>query len=173
VICPELTGPGTPAPTIPEPRAGAGLVRLEEVLGGVDAEVLLWVREPQILDLVARAVEGLHAEGRAYIVVDDPLHARVVRNVLKSVRVVVRISNPFPNTALISREGVYGLALPATVIRPRLVKECASRGLQVYAWLVNDVSQAVKVLRYGVQLFITSRPTLKKELEHYTGELTH
>lgn len=173
VVCPDTPDLRTPAPTILESELGGGLIGLEKVLSGIATEVLLWVREPQILDLVAKTVGELHAEGRTYMVVDDLLQARVVRNTHKSVRTVVRISNPFPNVAIISREGVYGIALPATVIRPRLVKECASRGIQVYAWLVNDVSQAVRVLRYGVQLFITSRPTLKKELERYVGELTH
>ncbi len=173
VVCPDVTSPGMPVPTTSEHELGGGLISLERVLSSIATEVLLWVREPQILDVVAKTVRGLHAEERAYIVVDDLLQARVVRNTLGSVKTVVRISNPFPNVAVISREGVYGIALPATVIRPRLVKECVSRGIQVYAWLVNDVSQALRVLRYGVQLFVTSRPTLKKELENYVGELTY
>jgi hypothetical protein len=32
---------------------------------------------------------------------------------------------------------------------------------------VNDVAQAARVVRYGVEVLVTSRPTLKRELAEY------
>lgn len=153
------------------PAQGTGSVELEGVLRGLSIEVLLWVRDPQVLDSVARVIERSGLVERAGIVVDDLLHARVVRGASSRVRVVLKMGNPFPNVPLLAKEGVSALALPATVLRPRVVRECASRGLDAYAWLVNDVSQAVRVVRYGVRLLVTSRPGLKRELQQYLGVL--
>lgn len=158
-------------PTTAGPTETARVIELGEVLRRSTTEVLLWVRDPQVLDGAARAVEGSGAIDRASIVVEDLLHARVVRGTSSRVRVILKMGNPFPNVPLLAKEGVSALALPATVLRPRVVRECASKGLDVYAWLVNDVSQAVRTVRYGVKLLVTSRPSLKRELQQYLGVL--
>ncbi len=151
--------------------AELGLPRLEEILESAGASVLLYVRSPQIADSAARAVESASSAERVRLVVEDLLHARVARSASERVRVVLKLSNPYPNVSLLAREGVAGLAMPAPVLRPRVVRECSSRGLEVYAWLVNDVSQALRVLKYGVELLVTSRPDLRRELRQYLGEL--
>lgn len=158
-------------PTAAGPTHKAGVIELGEVLRRLSTEALLWVRDPQVLDGAAEVVEGSSTADRARIVVEDLLHARVVRSASSRVRVVLKMGNPFPNVSLLVREGVNALALPATVLRPRVVRECASKGLDVYAWLVNDVSQAVRTVRYGVRLLVTSRSSLKRELQQYLGAL--
>ncbi len=166
VVCP--TGePGDLSGT----RVELGLPELSEVLGGTGASLLLYVRSPQVADSAARAVETSGATSRTRLVFDDLLHARVARSASERVGAVLRLGNPYPNVPLLTREGLVGLAMPAPALRPRVVRECASRGLEVYAWLVNDVSQALRVLRYGVELLVTSREGLRRELRQYLGEL--
>ena len=135
------------------------------LISSIAADLVLWVRDSSLLDTLPKLVESSEAMRRAYVAVDDVLQARVVRGVSTSVRVVLRVSNTFPNVALIRREGVNAIAVPPALARPRLVRECAGRGLQVIAWPVNDVAQAARVVRYGVQALVTSRPTLRRELE--------
>ena len=135
------------------------------LISSISADLVLWVRDSSLLDTLPKLVESSGATRRAYVAVDDVLQARAVRSASTSVRVVLRASNPFPNVALIRREGVNAIAVPPALARPRLVRECASRGLSVFVWPVNDVAQAARVVRYGVQALVTSRPTLRRELE--------
>ncbi|MCS7099131.1 MAG: glycerophosphodiester phosphodiesterase [Sulfolobales archaeon] len=144
-----------------------GAVELGTLLSYSDVELLLWIRDAGALDVAARAVREGGSLERHCLVVDDVLQVRVVRSVSREVCVVTMVRNPFPNLQLISREGSSAIAVPASVLRPRLVRESSARRLKVFAWLVNDVSLAARVVRYGVELLVTSRPTLKKELSQY------
>jgi len=174
-------------------KDGVPVVTFDRVIGGVDvasvsyeevrrvlrvpdaatlisstaADLVLWVRDNSLLDTLPRLVERAGAVGRVYVAVDDLLQARAVRGVSASVKLVLRISNPYPNITVIRREGVDAVALPPALVRPRLIRECTSRGVKVVAWPVNDVAQAARVVRYGVEVLVTSRPTLKRELAEY------
>ncbi|MEM3983257.1 MAG: hypothetical protein QXZ22_05295 [Sulfolobales archaeon] len=149
----------------------AEAIRIENVLKSSQIELLFWVRDPQVLDTVAQAIENAGAVDRAYLVLEDLLHVRVIRSKSSKVKAILKLANPFPNVSLLAKEGVNALALPASVLRPRVVRECSSKGVAVVAWLVNDVSQAVRAVRYGVKLIVTSRSNLKKELLQYLGDL--
>ena len=131
------------------------------------ADLVLWARDTSLLDTLPRLIESTGAVDRVYVAVDDILQARVVRGVSRAIKLILRISNPFPNVALMKREGVDALAIPPALAKPRLTRECASRGVSVVVWLVNDVAQATRAVRYGAQVLVTSRPTLRKELEEF------
>ncbi|MEM1931300.1 MAG: hypothetical protein QW780_05220 [Sulfolobales archaeon] len=149
----------------------AEALRVENILKSSQIELLFWVRDPRVLDTVAQAIENAGAVNRAYVVLEDLLHVRVIRSKSSKVKAILKLANPFPNVSLLAKEGVDALALPAPVLRPRVVRECSSRGVAVVAWLVNDVSQAVRAVGYGVKLIVTSRSNLKKELQQYLGDL--
>lgn len=167
IVCPPGGAVDTSILSYSELRHGVGVPSFKDVLTSVDLELLAWIRDSRALDTAVRIIEEAGAASRLYVVVDDLLYARVVRNLSKSCRVVLRISNPYPNVSVIAREGVNAIAAFANLIRPRIVRECSSHGLDVFAWLVNDVAQAIKAVRYGVKALTTSRPTLKKELQYF------
>lgn len=170
VVCPA-GGLSEISQTEVELAQRARVLKVEDVLRSSRVELLFWVRDPQVLDTVAKTIEDAEAIGKAYVLVEDLLNVRVVRSKSSKVRTILKLANPFPNVSLLAREGVNVLALPASVLRPRVVRECSSKGVDVVAWLVNDVSQAIKAVRYGVKLLVTSRSNLKKELQQYLGNL--
>lgn len=170
VVCPA-GGLSEISQTEVELAQRARVLKVEDVLRSSRVELLFWVRDPQVLDTVAKTIEDAEAIGKAYVLVEDLLYVRVVRSKSSKVRTILKLANPFPNVSLLAREGVNVLALPASVLRPRVVRECSSKGVDVVAWLVNDVSQAIKAVRYGVKLLVTSRSNLKKELQQYLGNL--
>jgi len=170
VVCPA-GGLSEISQTEVELAQRARVLKVEDVLRSSRVELLFWVRDPQVLDTVAKTIEDAGAIGKAYVLVEDLLYVRVVRSKSSKVRTILKLANPFPNVSLLAREGVNVLALPASVLRPRVVRECSSKGVDVVAWLVNDVSQAIKAVRYGVKLLVTSRSNLKKELQQYLGNL--
>lgn len=146
---------------------GLGVVELNSLLKGVGSEVLLQVKDSRALDVAARIIQETGAEERCYLVVEDILQARAIRSISRDVGVITIVRNPFPNLQVLIREGSGAIAVPAPLIKPRLARECVSRGLKLFAWLVNDISLAVRVLRYGVELLVTSKPTLKREIEQF------
>ncbi|MEM2006180.1 MAG: hypothetical protein QW154_00865 [Sulfolobales archaeon] len=170
VVCPA-GGLSEISQTEVELAQRARVLKVEDVLRSSRVELLFWVRDPQVLDTVAKTIEDAEAIGKAYVLVEDLLYVRVVRSKSSKVRTILKLANPFPNVSLLAREGVNVLALPASVLRPRVVRECSSKGVDVVAWLVNDVSQAIKAVRYGVKILVTSRSNLKKELQQYLGNL--
>ncbi|MCX8184865.1 MAG: glycerophosphodiester phosphodiesterase [Sulfolobales archaeon] len=155
-----------------EYRSLAGVVELSSLLSYSDIELLLWIRDMRALDVAARAIRERGSLKKHCLIVEDVLQLRAVRNVSREVCVATLVRNPFPNLQLISREGSNAIAAPASVLRPRLARECSTRGLKLYAWLVNDVSLAAKVVKYGVEHLVTSRPTLKRELSQYVQTWT-
>ncbi|MEM4592021.1 MAG: glycerophosphodiester phosphodiesterase [Sulfolobales archaeon] len=146
--------------------AGA-VLSLAEFSSETLLELLLKVTDPRVVDRIPKVVEEVGITERCYILVDDILWARSVATISDSARTALLVRNPFPNAQLIARERVSAVALPASLIRPRLVEEFKRLGIRVFTWLVNDVSQAMRVVRHGVDSLITSRRTLKKELQHY------
>lgn len=137
------------------------------LISSTTADLVLWVRDTSLLDILPELIEDAGAVGRVYLAVDDVLQARAIRGASKSVKVVLRVLNPFPNVVLLKREGVDAVAVPPALARPRLIRECTSRGIPVIVWLVNDVAQAAKAVRYGAQVLVTSRPTLRRELDEF------
>ncbi len=99
------------------------------------------------------------------IVIHEPMSAKAVKDKYKDVKVILYLSNPYPNLAAIKRLGINAILMPYSLIRSRVVKEAHARGIEVAAMTVNDPAVYVRLVSLGVDAIVTERPEIAREAE--------
>jgi len=77
------------------------------------------------------------------------------------------INHPYPNVGKLRGWGVEALLPRYNIVTGRLVREVKSRGMRLIAWVVNDVTLALKLRGLGVDGIATDKPDIKKEVTKY------
>ena len=93
---------------------------------------------------------------------------RKYKSISKSVKVASIVNHPFPHIDNLRRQGVSFILMPPGLIRGRIVKEAHTRGIEVIAWVVNDVATLSKLANLGVDAVVTEKPDIRRELKHIT-----
>ncbi len=152
--------------TYRELRERLEVVLLTELLQAFVSKVkfLLSIEESRGVEKVIGLLKETNVLDRVALITSDISLAAVLKNLESNLTVGLRITHPFPNVDLIRRKGV-ALLLPAVnAVRGRVVREARAKGLQVFPWIINDVSQAIKMKNFGADGIITERPEIRREL---------
>ena len=91
---------------------------------------------------------------------------RKYKSIDKSVKVANIVNHPFPHVDNLRRQGISFILMPPGLIRGRIVKEAHTKGIEVIAWVVNDVATLSKLANLGVDAVITEKPDIRRELKH-------
>jgi len=82
-----------------------------------------------------------------------------------NLKVAAIINNPFPHVSMLRRRGVDFIVMPYSLLRGRVVKEVHGNGMEVIAWVINDVATYIKVAALGVDAVATEKPDIRREAE--------
>ena len=143
--------------------------------------------KPGIVPLLRRVVEQVSFElNRLAVLSFDPAVIRKAKEILPEARALLLIDfengpdkRPWrPTAASILREqkkakadGVDVSAVEA--VNDRFVGQMHDAGSEVHVWTVNDISQAARLWRLGVDSITTDRPKMIKALVHRLEERKH
>jgi glycerophosphoryl diester phosphodiesterase len=145
---------------------------LEEVLQELDGKTVLFieVKDEDIEEAVVNLV-------KQYNVIDNSIIISFNSNILKKIK---ELNNKIEVGILTARPPVtiyidHALKLKAmavlpmhSFVTPQVIKEAHAKKLRVYTWTINDVSQALKFIGYGVDGIATDDPTLKINVQKQT-----
>ncbi len=143
-------------------RAGLPLVTVAELLGDLArAEVVLDIKDPAVVDVLAADVRRTRSAGRVCATgCFDPALLRLRRAVGPAIATglgwwsVAALATGAPWR----RHGATWAFLPMRLATPRTVVRARARGLRVAVWTVDEPAAAQRFLALGADAITTDRP---------------
>ncbi|MCD6428320.1 MAG: glycerophosphodiester phosphodiesterase [Desulfurococcales archaeon] len=147
---------------------GSYVPTLEEVIDVVKdrAKLVLVPRADGHEDALIRKLQEKEVIENVVIASRNIEVLRKYKSLDETVKVASIVNHPFPHIDNLRRQGISFILMPPGLIRGRIVKEAHTRGIEVIAWVVNDVATLSKLANLGVDAVVTEKPDIRRDLKH-------
>jgi glycerophosphoryl diester phosphodiesterase len=144
---------------------------LEEVLQELGSRIIMFIeiKDEGLEDSVVTLLKQYNVVDQSLVISFNYTILTKVKNLYSGIEIGLLSNTPnVPINAAVKSKAMA--ILPRyTTITPQIIKEAHSKKLKVYAWTINDVAQALKIINYGVDCITTDNLVLKSVI---TKQLT-